>query len=369
MPSAMSNHSDMDHAEHSYVLIIAGGAGTRLWPISRKSRPKQFQAFTNGQTLLQNMASLATQVVPIERVFVMATTEFSPVIREQLPDLPQENLLFEPARRDTGPAAALAMLQIHQRDPEATVAMLWSDHVIQDAEGFSKVLSTCFQAVSDHPEALVSVGANPTYPDTGLGYIQMGDIVHRYGDVTVFQVRKFVEKPDLATAKKFLSSWEYLWNVGYNVMRAGYFMGELRRVQPELTPILDELEAAKDPAAITAAFEKLPKISLDYLLVQKLTTQLVVPADIGWSDIGNWNTLHDVLRGDKEDGMVTRGEVYSVESENNLVFAKDRPIALVGVKGLIVVDEGDSLLVMHKESAQSLKKLIATLEEHNESLL
>jgi len=356
-------------SEHSYVLIIAGGAGTRLWPISRQSRPKQFQSFTNERTLFQNMAELALQVVPIERVFVMATPEFSPLILEQIPDLPNENLLFEPGRRDTGPAAALAMLQINQRDPDAAVAMLWSDHVIQDKEKFAEVLSTCFQTVGDHPEALVSVGASPTEPDTGLGYIQMGDAVQRYGDITVFKVRKFVEKPDLATAKKFLTSWEYLWNVGYNVMRTNTFLQELRKVQPELEPVLDELSAASTPDQIATAYEKMPRISLDYLLVQKLDTQMVIPADMGWSDIGNWNTLHEVLKSEAKDGLVTRGEVISIESDNSLVFAKDRPIALVGVHDLVIVDDGDVLMVMHKSSAQSIKQLITTLEERKKNLL
>ena len=357
------------HSEHSYVLIIAGGAGTRLWPVSRQSRPKQFQPFVNERTLLQNMAELSLQVVPMERVFVMATPEFTHLIQEQLPGLPAENVLFEPARRDNGPAALLAMLQIHKRDPQATVAMLWSDHVIQDAPKFAEVLSTCFKAVEDHPEALVSVGANPTEPDTGLGYIRMGEAAHRYGDTTVFSVREFVEKPDLKTAKKFLASWEYLWNVGYNVIRTEYFLSELRRINPELVPTVDELAAAETPEATAAAFEKLPRISLDYLLVQKLHTQLVIPADIGWSDIGNWNTLHEVLKEEEGSGLVTRGEVLSVDSANTLVFAKDRPVALVGVKDLVIVDDGDALLVMAKDSAQSLKKLIGELEERNQDLL
>jgi mannose-1-phosphate guanylyltransferase len=245
--------------------------------------------------------------------------------------------------------------------------MLWSDHVIQDREKFADVLDACFQSVEDHPDALVSVGANPTEPDTGLGYIRMGETAHRYGDITVFKVRQFVEKPDLATAKKFLASWEYLWNVGYNVIRAEYFLSELRRVQPDLIPVLDRLTVATTPEAIAEAYEDLPRISLDYLLVQKLQTQLVIPADIGWSDIGNWNTLHEVLKGD--DDMVVRGEVVQVDSSNTLVFAKDRPIALVGVKNLIIVDDGDALLVMAKDSAQSLKHLITDLEERNQSLL
>jgi mannose-1-phosphate guanylyltransferase len=353
----------MQHTNHNYVLIIAGGAGTRLWPVSRKDRPKQFQAFINEQTLLQNCVALTEQVVPLEQTFIMATEEFRSIILEQLPGLPEENILFEPARRDNGPATTLAMMQIHKRDPEAIVAILWSDHSILLPEVFAQVLATCFTAALAHPESLVSVAANPTKPDTGLGYIQIGKEVARYNEVPVFAVKRFVEKPDLETATKFVASWDYLWNVGYNVFSTKQFLLELNKAQPELRSVLADLQQAKSPTEIAKTYDQMPRLSIDILLIQKLSSQLVVPADFGWSDVGNWNTLHDVLKNRFNHNNAIRGQVLQHNTKNCLIFAKDRPIATVGLEDLIIVDDGDVILVMHKDHAQDIKQLTQRMED------
>jgi mannose-1-phosphate guanylyltransferase len=356
---------------HRYVIIIAGGAGTRLWPLSRSASPKQFQKLTGELTLIQHMASLAKQVVPVENLCVMTVDTFADTVREQLPDMPAENILTEPARRDNGPAIALAMLSLQARDPKATVAILWSDHLIKDAEQFERALSAAFEAAEDKTDHMVTFGANPTAPETGFGYIEMGESARLYSGVSVFQVKRFVEKPDKETAQKFIRSWQYLWNIGYEVMNVGSFVGQLSEMHPELVPVFDELRAAaarSDRTALAEAYEKMPKLSIEFLFTQQLKNILVVPADMGWSDVGNWNILHEVLQ-EGEDTMVTRGSVIQVSSDNCLVMAKDRPIALVGVKDLVIIDAGDSILVMHKNAAQDMKTLNAKLAETNQNLL
>ena len=358
--------------DHRYVLIMAGGAGTRLWPLSRRDHPKQFQSFVGDQSLLQHMADLVRATVPIDHVFVMAVPAFSDIITKQLPDLPEANLLFEPARRDTGPAVSLGLMQIHQRDPEAIVTTLWSDHLIQNPEGFTQMLECGFETIAERPEQVCVVGVNPTFANTGFGYIQMGKEVSRCGELPVFTVKRFVEKPDLETATKLVASWDYLWNVGYEVLQAAHFLSELTALQPELAETLNALQkgcAEDDKDAITKHYEELPKISIEYLFTQKVSNLVVIPADLGWSDLGAWNVLHDVLREQHPEKMVTRGETMLVDSSNSLVFAKDRPIALVGVKDLIVVDDGDVVLIMHKDAAQSIKKLTEALDVTQSPLL
>ena len=364
MPSPLNSHH--------YALIVAGGSGTRLWPLSRKNRPKQFQSFIKEQTLLQHMVSHVEDVLPIEHVFILATPEFAPIILEQLPSLPPENLLYEPARRDTGPAMILGMMQISQRDPEATTAVLWADHNIEKASTFSELLEVAFQASEQHPHALITMGSKPTYPATGFGYIQMADEDKAYGNHTVFAVKRFVEKPDLATATEFVASWEYLWNMGYNVMRTDQFLKVCREINPELKETLNKLQKAcenQDHQAIASVYEELPKISVDYLVVQHLKDLYVVPADIGWNDIGSWKALHEILRDQFSDGVVTRGNVITLESEECLIYSKDRLITAVGLKDIIIVDDGDAILVMHKDHAQAIKTLTQKLEVSNPELL
>ena len=358
--------------DHTYAIIMAGGAGTRLWPISRKSRPKQFQAFTHELTMLQHMVSLTRQVISIEQIFIMATPEFADIIRTQIPELPTENVLFEPSRRDNGPAITLGMIQVHRRDPKAIVALLWSDHDIREKEVFAKTITAAFQAAKDHPSSLVTVGAKPTSPDPSLGYIQVGTEIQKYNGVPVFVVKRFVEKPSSEDAIKFVSSWEYLWNVGYKIISTTEFLSKFSEVHPELAPTISKLTAAcesVDERKITALYEQFPKLSIEYLLTPHLTNLLVVPADIGWSDIGNWGTLHDVLKDRYPEQVVTRGEVITHGSKNSLVFAHDRPIAIIGVEDLIVVDDGDVILVMKKDAAGEIKKFIQKLETTNPELL
>ena len=353
---------------------MAGGAGNRLWPMSRAKLPKQFQQLIGNETPFQLMVDLVRQVIPIEQIMVMAVPEFRDEILRQIPNLKPENILYEPARRDTGPAILLAMLQVKQRDPEARVATLWSDHLVLDHAAFAKVLTAAFSAQALHPDWLISVGAMPTKADPGLGYIQMDGVIHEENGVTVRKVNRFVEKPDLTTAEQYVSSGDYLWNVGYNVMAAASFLKAFTAANPDLAESVATLEAAvasNKLESIAAPYEAFPKKSIDYLLVEKLADIAVVPADMGWSDIGTWTVLHKMLVDKTGDNMVTQGEVHSINTTNSLVFAKDRPITLVGVSNLIIVDTGDTLLVMHHDApANDLKKLVQeTLSETNPELL
>ncbi len=352
--------------DNRYVLISAGGAGTRLWPMSRQALPKQFQHLLGAETPFQHMVRLIQQVVPLERIFVMAVAEFRDLILEQVPGLNPENVLLEPSRRDNGPAVAYGMAQIHARNTEAVVASLWSDHLVLDEKAFAEALEAAFQATTDHGDAFIAVGIKPTKADPTLGYIELGEEVGTRQDLPLYQVRQFTEKPDQATAESFVESGRYLWNSGYFVMTSAAFLQHLISIHPELEQPIARLQSSD-----TAAYEELPKLSLDYLFTQQLEHIFVIPADIGWSDLGTWTTLYKMLVTKSGEHLVTQGPVHSINTENSLVFAKDRPITLVGVKDLIVVDTGDTLLVMHHDAPPGdLKNLLQdTLSETNPELL
>ncbi len=360
----------MSHSNR-YIIIIAGGAGTRLWPLSRSDSPKQFQKLAGEDTLIQHMAKLAEQVVPADHICVMTVDRFAETVHEQLPNIPKENIFTEPARRDNGPAIALAMLHMAHRDPDATVAFIWSDQLIQNPAVFGDTLSAALTAAEKYPEHTVLCGAKPTSPETGFGYIQMGKELTQYNDVPVFEAKRFIEKPNYATALEFVRSWEYLWNMGYHAVRVQTFLKHLLAVNPELENVITRLRTAVETgsaAEIATAYEEMPKISIDFLYTQKQKDILVVPADMGWSDVGNWNILHDVMKRGNES-LVTRGPVQTVNSTDSLVIAKDRLIATVGIKNLIIVDTGDTILIMNKDAAQELKTLNAQIAETNPELL
>lgn len=362
----------MENNNHNYGVIIAGGSGTRLWPMSRKHAPKQFQALLGSQTMIQLMFELLREVLPPEHIFVQTDKRFTSVVKEQLPELPHENVLIEPEARDTGPAIAFAAATISNRDPEAKMAVFWSDHVINNRKNFVQALTTAMQAVEDFPGHVVSIGIKPTQPHTGLGYIQMKSEAKSYADGEVYWVDRFIEKPDYETAEQFVKSWEYLWNTGYSVFNVKDFFALMKRVQPEIEPTLVELktilaqpESEDRDLKVTEIFTSIPKKSIDYMLMEKLDDLMVVPADLDWSDIGDWQSLHEILAESKGHHMITKGNHVGIDCEGCLVYGGERLIATMGIKDLVIVDTGDAILIANKNRARDMKKLVELMEQHD----
>lgn len=361
-------------AKHNYALILAGGSGTRLWPMSRKELPKQFQYLLGDETPFQLMVRMTTQVIPQENVFVMASADFRPLIQEQIPKLPAQNILKEPARRDNGPAIILGIMQICAQDPEAKILTLWSDHLVLDEAAFAKIIKAGFATINNQPDRLVIVGAQPTKPDPTLGHIQFGQKSGESEGVPFYEVQRFVEKPEPELAKTFFESQEYLWNAGYSFIGGQEFIHLLSTHYPEVAELIEKLQAAVQKNnwdKVTEVYDQLPKQAIEPYFTLRVPNIVVIPADMGWSDIGSWATLHAMLVSKSGQHLVTQGEVRSINSENSLVFAKDRLISLVGVKDLIVVDTGDAVLIMHHNAPSSdLKKLVQeTLADTNPDLL
>jgi mannose-1-phosphate guanylyltransferase len=305
------------------------------------------------------MISLVQKVVNADHILVMTQEGYVDIIHNLAPEIPKENVYFEPERRDNGPAIILGACIAEQHFPGAQVLTLWSDHYIQDSAQFAQTLETGFSCLSSFDaSATILVGAKPTWADTQLGYIKLGQPT---ANSTIYNVAGFIEKPPAAQAEVFFRSWEYLWNVGYEFFTARAMLAQVRSLNPELAPIIQALETATTTEERNTLFTQLPKQAIEHLYTTRATPMYAIPADMGWSDIGSWTTLHTVLQDGTENGMVTRGPVYTANSSNSLVYAKDKPITVVGMQNAIVVDTGDSILIMQKHTPDAvLKNLVTT---------
>ncbi len=357
--------------DNHYAVIMAGGSGTRLWPMSRKSSPKQFQALFSSQTMLQLMYQLLREVFTPGHIFVQTDKRFRELVESQLPELPKENILLEPEARDTAPAFGFATAAVLQRDPNAKIGIFYSDHIVKNKEQFVNAVKVSYQSVEDFPKHIVMIGVKPTFPHTGLGYIQMNSQVKGYDEGEVFNVDRFIEKPDYETAETFIKSWEYFWNTGYKICTGATLFELMEKLDPQMVKTLKQImKLMENPSdahekKIAELYHELPKISFEYLATEKLENLLVVPSDMGWSDIGDWKSLHDMLMEVNNHHMITKGHHIGTDCENCLIYAGDRMIATLGLKDIIIVDTGDVILVADKNHVHQMKRLIGTLEEQN----
>lgn len=347
------------------VLILAGGGGTRLWPVSRTANPKQLQPFLGKHTLLQKTYLRVRKGFPEKCIFVSTTTAQQRLISRQLPHVPAHHYIVEPAKRDTAPAIGLAAAWLAKLDPEAVFVTANVDHFIQKEAAYHQALKGAEQVVRKHPKAVALLGVNPTYPETGYGYIKMGAPAFRLGKQEVFHVDRFVEKPDLATAKEYLKRWEYLWNPAMFVWRAQTLLDLFKRYLPKhytiLMRIQRDLGTPKQAATIKREFPKMTPISIDYGIIEKVRQMFVLPVDLGWADIGHWRTVRDVLQ-PAPGANVVRGKHLGT-AENSLIYSyTKRVIATAGVKDLIIVDMEDALLVCPADRAQDVKKIVDELK-------
>jgi mannose-1-phosphate guanylyltransferase len=335
---------------------MAGGGGTRLWPASRRKRPKQFlPLLPGGQTLLGATVERVLPLVPIERVFVVTAANQVPDVQKAVPTLPAENIVAEPSARNTAPCIGLGALEILRRDPEAVVAVVPSDQFVSDGENYRTAVQKALNVAENG--AVVTIGIRPTAPETGFGYIRMG---RAQGGANV--VEKFVEKPSRATAEEYLISRQYLWNSGMFFFRAARILEAIRRHLPKLGQILDTIHT--DPGRAADLYPMAPSISIDYGVMEKLGAGevLVVPGDFGWNDVGSWSAIGEIADRDPAGNTVV-GEAVTVDARGNiLVGAPEKMLAVVGVSDLVVVVTDDAILVMPKDRAQDVREVVRALE-------
>jgi mannose-1-phosphate guanylyltransferase len=347
---------------HTYGLILAGGRGTRFWPRSRKRAAKQVLNVVGDRTLIQQTVDRLAPVIPPERLWVLTNEHLHGTIVQQLPDVPKRQILAEPAQRNTAPAIGLAAHILHSIDPQAVLGVFPSDHVIGKQPAYRSAVKAAFRGAA--AGNLMVVGIQPRWAETGYGYIEFAKGTPAGGKDAI-PVRRFREKPDLPQARRFVAAGNYFWNSGMFFARTDALLDELRRNLPKTATILAALPkfgGRKFQAGLERCFPLCENISIDYAVLEKAKNVAgIAAADFGWNDVGSWNAVYELLARDAFGNVAHRDSVI-LDSENNFVDARGKLVALLGVKGLIVVDTPDALLVASRDRAQAVGDIIKHLE-------
>ncbi|MBU0646092.1 NTP transferase domain-containing protein [Patescibacteria group bacterium] len=353
------------------AVILAGGIGARLWPMSRLSRPKQFYEMVGEEPLIRDTYRRLLRWIPAEKIYFSINPAFYDLIKEVFPAVADDHIFVEPAKRDTGPAMGLVAARLEMLDPDEPIVFVPSDHYIQDEELFLRCLSVGERLIKQTGK-LLDIGIKPEFPSTALGYIKIGSKVDELDGVAAFEFVEHKEKPNYDLAKYYLEDGAHLWHANYYMWTPGKFMQAFEQYEPRMGKILRAIQEAwrvGDRAEITRLYDLLPKNSIDYLITEKMQPgeMLVLRGDFGWSDIGAWDTLYDRLSGDEEN--LTKGRCVTIDTRKSLIYGSaDKLIAVVGMDDVVVVDTKDALLVCKRQQAQRVKDIVKRLKEEGHEL-
>lgn len=344
------------------AVIMAGGRGERFWPKSRNNRPKQFLSLTSdGETMIQKTVKRLSPLVSAEDIFIVTNAAYADLVNDQLPDVPRENILCEPCARNTAPCIAFAAAIIQKKYGDAMMLVLPSDHLIGYENIYIKTLQTAIRT-AEEGNNLVTIGITPAYPETGYGYINFGK---EAGDA--YEVERFVEKPDLPTAKKYLASGKYLWNSGMFVWNASAIMYNMKQFMPEIhdgaVRIGDSYGTDSYEETLIKEFTAFTSESVDFGIMEKASDIYTIPGSFGWDDVGSWLAVERINETDDKKNYFD-GDVIAVDSERTTVCGGKRLVAAIGTRDIVIVDTDDVLLVCSKNNTQDVKKVIAQLKEH-----
>jgi mannose-1-phosphate guanylyltransferase len=347
-----------------HSVIMAGGIGARFWPLSRRQKPKQLLDLLGEGTLIEQTIVRVEPLVPPEQRWIVTNKEQAVMIAKAVPDITTRQFIIEPMGRNTAPAIGLSAVHLLRADPDAVMIVLPADHRIDNVNAFRKCLKVAVDLVSDS-DILATIGMKPSRPETGYGYIQMDTSESDLGP-HAYKVKTFAEKPNAATAKLFMESGEFLWNSGIFIWRADVIMQQLSEYLPQWYSGLQEIATAigtKQEAEVTRqVFGALKGISIDYGVMERAPRVAVIKGTFGWSDVGSWDEVWRLF-GKDEAGNAAQGNAQTVDSNNNLILAKDKLIALVGVQNMVVVDAGDALLICPRENSQQVRAIVEKLEK------
>lgn len=357
-----------------YAVILAGGRGERFWPQSRTAQPKHLLPIVGDRPMLAQTIARLAGLVPPERIVVLTSANQADAVRAACPELGPDQVWIEPMGRDTAPAVALAALYVAERSPGAALAMLPADQVVADEDAFRATLAAAFE-VAESAATLVTVGIPPDHPATGYGYLKQGEVLGEAGGRPVHRVERFVEKPDRATAERYLAEGGFLWNAGMFIWRAEVVLDGLRRHAPDIAAVAGRIAtglAAAGPnpaeraAVLAREYPAFPKRSIDYALMEKAEDVRVLAATFDWDDVGAWPSLRRHLPEDAS-GNVVRGRAVLVDAKGNIVVAGGRTVALLGVEDLIVVETADAILVCPRNRAQDIKRVVQACADNPET--
>lgn len=361
----------MNNLDHTYAVIMAGGGGTRLWPVSRQERPKQLLHLVDNTTLFQSTIARLENLFPPSRILVVTVEEQAHSMQEQVPDIPLENYLIEPSPKGTASVVGLAAAVLKMRDPDAMMAVLPSDHFIRNRDLFHYLLRASLDVAAKG--YLVTLGITPTYPSTAYGYIQQGEALNGEFKYPVYAVKCFTEKPDEQLAQNFLRKGDHSWNSGMFIWRADDILSEIKKQMPDLNDVVTKITAAWDSPrraeVLDALWYDLKNITVDYGIMENADRVAVLPAGgLGWSDVGSWNSLFEVLLPDMNGNISQNAHHLAIDTHNSLVYSNDhqRLVVTIGVDDMVLVDVGDVLLVCKSDQAQKVRDVVEHLKKHHQ---
>lgn len=354
--------------ENYYAVIMAGGSGTRLWPLSRKDRPKQSLTISGGRSLFQSAVDRLLGLFPYERILVVTVADQVEQLGKECPEIPLGNFIIEPLPRGTASVVGLAAIAIKDRDPQAVMAILTADHLIENAAHLRQLLKAAHAVALD--DYLVTLGIKPTYPATGYGYIQKGSQITTVQGLDAYLVEKFKEKPDETQAQKLVSDGEHVWNSGMFIWQVDTIMAEIERQMPDLFEKLQHIDASRSAGNWAATLESVwPTIkpqTIDYGIMENARQVAVIPSlDLGWNDVGSWESLFEAIAGDEDGNLILSGETVTFDTQGTLICedSADRLIVTIGVQDLIIIDSGDAILVCDRKQAQRVREAVEILKQ------
>jgi len=351
-----------------YAVIMAGGSGTRFWPLSREKMPKQLLRIGGVDTLIQQTVCRVMPLIKQENIFIVTNhglvDDIGMQLTKRFDGSWEENFILEPEAKNTAPALGLSALHLNRMDPESIMVVLSADHAIKKTDFLLDLLRTA--SIAAEQDYLVTLGIQPDRPETGYGYIKTGALCDGLKTGNVFRVGAFVEKPDLETAKTYVKDGHYYWNSGIFIWKTRTLLQEIQKHSPELYQGLMEIQkhigTDKEAESVKDVFHELKSVSIDYAVMEKTDRAAVIPADIGWSDVGSWSALDDVSDRDAQGNVIT-GNVIDIDSKNSIIYAEKRLVATIGLENAVVVDTPDATLVCSKDRAQDVKKIVEELKK------